>query len=187
MKRARETQDLFTGLVNLVTALNTRPTPLVKDTIAIPIKWLALREKAKQTSAEKEFLVKWCVIHHQFEQEELPLDILRGVVGPLLIGLITVLSMQGVVVRLYEPVVLVAMRWRGKEGLSFFYNNQRYTIRKDRHDYLELLVHCHPESEGGYIYTSMMEKCLLMRLDTQCDMALAKAHLDEMERHDEAI
>jgi len=165
MKRARETDYHFVDLLtNVITALNT---PSVKDptTTTIPIRWLALREKANKASAENEFLLKWNMMHHLFEQEELPLDILLGIVAPFLIGLITTKTTKGIVVRLYEPVVLVAMRMCGGEPLSFFYHNQRYTLRKDRHDYVELLKHCHPESEGGEIVTCILEASLLMRLD----------------------
>ena len=105
---------------------------------------------------------------HLLEQEEVPCDVFLGVVGPLFIRLITALSMQGILVRLYEPVVLVVMRM-GVDCLSFFYDNQRYTIRKARHDYIELLKHCDPESEGGYFTTYKTDYDLLRSLDILCD------------------
>lgn len=171
MKRARETESQFCGiLTNVINALNTRPTPPAKDPSGIPIRWLALREKAKAASEENSFILKWAMMVHLFEQEEVPCDVFLGVVGPLFIHLITVPSMQGMTVRLYEPLVLIAMRMN-VDRLSFFYNNQRYTIRKAGRDYLELLKHCHPESEGGQFTTCNKEHDLLTSLDTLCNMA----------------
>lgn len=170
MKRARPQEDLFFILSNVITMLNTPPVFPVNDPTIIPKKWLALHEKAKRVSEERQFCLKWAVMRHHFEQKDVPFDVLFSVVGPFFIGLITVPSIHGMVVRLYEPVILAAMR-ADVNGHSFFYHDRRWTIRKDRHDNVELLQHCHPDSEGGHIMMCFEESTLLQPLNTLCDMS----------------
>ena len=173
MKRSRETGDLAFGLLTdiLVTTLNTLSVPSIKNTETIPIRWPKLREQAKKASGEEAFLLKWNMMRHLFEQEEMPFDILIGVVGPLFIDLITLRTIQGTVLRLYEPIVLAMIRTGGSD-LSFFYNNQRYTIRKYRSFHIEVLVHSYLESERDYIARYYREASLLRRVDDVCRMTL---------------
>ena len=168
MKRSRETGN------QAVTTPSVSSMPSINNTDTIPLQWLKLHEQAKKASEEESFLLKWNMMRHLFEQEEMPFDILIGVVGPLFIDLITLKTIQGTVLRLYEPIVLVMTRTRGSD-LSFFHNNQRYTIRKSGSYHVQVRVHCHPESEEGYTVDYCRETSLLRRVDDVFRMVFTDA------------
>ncbi len=140
MKRPAE-EDA--ALASLTFIFNVQPCSL-----EIPCDWeiWAALTREKREAIEKEVLLNWFLLKETVAtQEELPIDIFYGVMAPLTIALLTVISEQGIRVRLYESMLANMLRAfaMGHPRISFYYDKQRYTMYSDETQsyVLKVIVH----------------------------------------------
>lgn len=183
MKRSREEDSL------LVSGSTTIPGDPVKPCyLSLPIAWVIWHEKSRQPreATEKEILLKWFLLKEIIHKDdELPVDIFYGVMAPLTIELLTVISQQGLRVRLYESIIANMIRAfaNGYPRISFYCDRQRYSIYKEKQSsyFLNLVVHSPSEwedeyeSDGGACFIYRKEEDIEEASKTRVDILLSQA------------